>query len=116
MNKIKSWLCYGLVNWYTCVLCLTYGVTLTYIGGVSISGWRAVAEVGPVSAEAWLLVFVRFVAIVLISFSIPALLYRLTYLTKEEMCKGDIWFGFLNFALIVHVTELAIIDILLHGI
>lgn len=116
MEKIKSWICYGLVNWYTCVLCLMYGTVITYIGGVSSSGWRAVADVGPTSAEAWLLVLVRLVAIVLISFTPPTLLYRLTYLSKEEMCKGDVWFGFLNFALIAHVAELAIVDILLHGI
>lgn len=116
MNKIKSWLCYGLVNWYTCVLCLMYGSVLVYIGSVSGAGWLSISGATPFSIESWLLVLTRLVVVVFISFKLPTLFYYLIHPYVEEARNGDVWFGFLNFALIVHVTELAIIDILLHGI
>lgn len=103
--------------WYYAVIFTMYGATIFYIGGICNDGWRQVAGVDTqFSWAAMAVLMTRLIVMVFICTKAAFLTFELMYPYKDCYVKEDVWFFIANFVLLFYVTELAIIDILLHGI
>ena len=103
-------------HWYYTVIFTLYGATIFYIGGLNNHGWERVAGVEDTIALGFAVILIRLVVTVFICTKGAFLVFELTHVDKDCYNKEDIWFQLVNFVLVVYMTELAIIDILLHGI
>jgi len=101
--------------WYELVLFSTYGAAIFYIGGLNNDGWERLAGVDGDFALSLAVMVIRLIVVVFICTKLAFLLLELTN-PDDVYQKEDVWFELVNFILLVYITELAIIDILLHGI
>lgn len=101
--------------WYNIVIFSMYGATIFYIGGLNNDGWERIAGAESNLALGLTVITIRLIVVVFICTKFAFLLFELTN-PDDAYQKEDVWFELINFVLLVYITELAIIDILLHGI
>lgn len=102
-------------RWYHTTILGLYGFAIFYLGHFSNNGWEQIAQVQSFW-QAVILLSVRLVIIIFLCTKVAFLAFDVMYPEADSYARRDVWYYMVNFALVVHITELAIIDILLHGI
>lgn len=103
--------------WYDAVIFCMYGVAIFIIGGHCNHGWLMLAGLeDKFSFEAIVVLMIRLVVVIFIATRIGFLLFKLLFIDDMAFVKADALYFFANFALIIYMSELAIVDILLRGI
>lgn len=108
-NFFGKYLYYPII--FTC-----YGAVIFYIGGINNEGWVRIADADNNIALGIFVIIVRLIVTIFICTKLAFLAFELMYPEKGRYDRYDIWYHLVNFVLLVYMTELAFIDILLHGI
>ena len=103
-------------HWYYTVIFTMYGAVVFYIGGINNAGWVTMAGADNNLALGIFVIVVRLAAMIFICTRGAFLAFELMYPEPGRYDRYDIWYHLVNFVLLTYITELAIIDILLHGI
>lgn len=101
---------------YYPIIFTCYGAAIFYIGGINNEGWVHVAGADNNLALGIFVIALRLIVTVYICTKVAFLVFELLYPDPGRYERHDVWFYLVNFALGVYMTELAFIDILLHGI
>ena len=108
INKVAS-------SWYHITILGMYGFMVFYLGHLSINGWEEMAQV-LTFGQSLMVAVCRTIVTTYICTKVAFLAFDAMYPEGDSYARLDVWFYLANFALVVHVAELAIVDILLHGI
>lgn len=101
--------------YYTCIFTM-YGAAIFYIGWLNTQGWAKVAGAENDLVLGLSVALAGLVVTIYICTKGAFLVFELTHVDKDCYNREDVWFQLVNFVLVIYMTELAMIDILLHGI
>lgn len=104
------------MHWYYSCIFTMYGAAVFYLGSVNNAGWFKVFDADNNLVLGIFIIIMRLLYTIFICTKGAFLAFELMYPEPRPYDNHDIWFHLVNFVLVIYMTELAMIDILLHGI